>query len=81
MDGVQTVHDNIHFWLDCSVDGLRVDSIDLVSKRPNLLEAKTNKPGNITHLNTADLVAGDLAPFPSCCFKYWLSSVYTLEIR
>lgn len=40
----QAVHDDIRFWLDRGVDGFRIDSMNLMSKHPDLPDAEITSP-------------------------------------
>lgn len=41
----QAVHDDIVFWLERGVDGFRIDSMDLMSKHPDLPDGEITSPG------------------------------------
>ncbi|KAF7188256.1 Alpha-glucosidase [Pseudocercospora fuligena] len=40
----QATYDDMRFWLDRGVDGFRIDSMNLMSKHPDLPQAKITKP-------------------------------------
>ncbi|KAJ9613019.1 hypothetical protein H2200_002960 [Cladophialophora chaetospira] len=40
----QSIHDDIRFWLDRGVDGFRIDSMNLMSKYPDLPDAEITDP-------------------------------------
>lgn len=40
----EAVHDDIRFWLDRGVDGFRIDSMNLMSKHPDLPDAEITCP-------------------------------------
>ncbi|KAH8689610.1 putative alpha-amylase [Talaromyces proteolyticus] len=40
----QAVHDDIRFWLDRGVDGFRIDSMNLMSKHPDLPDGEITSP-------------------------------------
>ena len=41
----RAVYDDIRFWLDRGVDGFRIDAMNLMSKHPDLPDAKIEFPG------------------------------------
>jgi alpha-glucosidase len=41
----QATYDDMKFWLDKGVDGFRIDSMNLMSKHPDLPDAPVSRPG------------------------------------